>query len=129
MNRERVKAIVMLVVVFAAGAASGIAGTRLVAARKMTHLAEAGSEATRRDLLLRVLDRKLSLTAEQRTQAERILALRGPEAEQVLSESEPRLREIRKTTYAEIRVLLTSDQQHEFDRLVERFESRRRRRF
>ena len=83
-----------------------------------------------RDFQARLLERfssKLKLTAEQRTQVAAILDVKRQKIDALRAEIQPRFKEIRASTAAEIRQLLTLEQQQKFDIMNAEFEAKSKR--
>ena len=78
----------------------------------------------------RLLDRfssKLKLTPGQRNQVAAILETKRQRMEALRAEVRPRFEELRASTSAEIRQLLTSDQQQKFDTMQAELDARKKR--
>jgi Spy/CpxP family protein refolding chaperone len=69
--------------------------------------------------LIERLQRDLDLTSEQRTQIEQIFEARRPRLEAVQREVQARAAEEQRDLQAEIRTVLTPEQQQRFDRWLE----------
>jgi Spy/CpxP family protein refolding chaperone len=130
---SKLLAMVVLVATFVAGALSGAAVHRVLAAASAGSGVAArgdGSEEGRRgrgsldDRLLAELD----LNAEQRVRVDSVLERRRREMEAFWDTTGPRVREIVDTTRAEIRLLLTPSQRAEYDRLREEWRREHRER-
>jgi Spy/CpxP family protein refolding chaperone len=74
--------------------------------------------------LLERFSRKLSLTPEQRTKVGAILEEKGRKMKSLWQDTRPKFDEVRKSTSAEIRALLTPEQQTKFDALQQKMEAR-----
>ena len=70
-----------------------------------------------RGRLLAHLSRRLHLSAEQRSEVERIVEAKRRKLDALRSELHPRFDEVRESARREIRKLLDARQQEEFDRL------------
>src|SRR5690606_39687104 len=104
-------AVLALLVVFAAGVAAGVAGTRLLAAHATPDAAAPpGRQALGPDA--RILD-GMELTAQQWTAIETILMRHRAEAVRAWQDVAPRFREIVASARLEIRDVLTPEQQQE----------------
>jgi Spy/CpxP family protein refolding chaperone len=101
-KRARVTGVLMLAVVFAAGALAGAATMRVVSADE-THVMRSQKPAP--DLLDR-----LELTPEQRERVDVILERRRSEMEEFWDEHRPALRAIADSARAELRSVLTPEQ-------------------
>lgn len=112
-RRARLLGIALLLATFVAGGLGGAAMTRALQATQAPPAAGPPTPCERRQ---RILD-QLDLTAEQRAQVDRILERRRAETEHFWDSAGPRLRVITDSTRAEIRALLTPEQQAEYDRL------------
>jgi len=108
-SRSRLIGLALLAAAFVAGAA-----TAVVADRLMTSQAIMGTTITRD--MSRVLD-QLSLTSQQRMQAEAIIDRSAPRTEQTMLEVAERLRSISDSVDAELRSILTAEQRKRLDSL------------
>jgi len=77
--------------------------------------------------MLWALDRKLSLSGEQRERIEGILAAHSAEFAAIARRSEPELEPLMDHVQLEIRATLTPDQLGKFDELATRLKERHRR--
>jgi Spy/CpxP family protein refolding chaperone len=123
----RLRAAGALLVVFALGAATGSAATHYRAARSLHHFLDAPPSEARRKAIVWALDHHLSLSSEQRTQIEAILAAHSPELTAIARRNEPELSPIMDRMQDEMRATLTPRQQAKFDSLTTHFRDRRRR--
>jgi hypothetical protein len=123
----RLRAVGTLVVVFACGAATGAAGTRYTTSRSIHHLLDAPPTEARRRAMVWAIDRKLSLSSEQRERIEAILAAHSGEFTAIALRTEPELAPLMDQVESEIRASLTPEQQPKFDELAKKFKDRRRR--
>lgn len=87
-----------------------------------------GSPERRYERLLKRFNSKLKLTVEQKTSVGTILDNKRKKIELMRAEAKPRFEELRATTRAEIRKVLTPEQQEKFDVMQSRWESRRKKR-
>jgi Spy/CpxP family protein refolding chaperone len=108
----RTRGILLLLVCFAAGAAVGVAGDRVL--RR-----ERGQSIKLESSLPELLD-KLDLTREQRQAADSLLTRRTPRAEAVMREAIPRLAAIADSVDTDFRALLTPAQRVKLDSLRHR---------
>jgi Spy/CpxP family protein refolding chaperone len=123
----RLRAVGTLVAVFACGAATGAGVTRYTTSRSMHHLLDAPPTEARRRAMVWALDRKISLTSEQRERIEAILAAHSGEFSAIALRTEPELAPLMDRVESEIRATLTPEQQPKFDELSAKFKERRRR--
>lgn len=127
MKQPRMKAIVVIVLVFLLGGVTGGALTRWVVARKLSELLESDPVTVRQRVILFALDRKLDLSDGQRARASRILASQRPEFAAVARKLDAELRPLRARTATRIRAVLEQGQRRQFDRLMEGLEAKLRR--
>ena len=127
MISPRLRAVATLVAVFACGAATGAAVMRYTASRSIHHLLDAPPTEARRRAMVWAIDRKLSLSSEQRDRIEAILAAHSGEFTAIALRTEPQLAPLMAQVESEIRATLTPDQQPKFDALATKFKERRRR--
>jgi Spy/CpxP family protein refolding chaperone len=119
-SQLRLKALAVLVGVFLLGAATGVGVTLAYSEHKLAQLGPDGSRRNERrlDALTRVLD----LTPAQREAIGAILRRQEPEARTRMRESMEQcgqsLRDHKLKVDAEIRALLTPEQQQRFDQLA-----------
>jgi hypothetical protein len=123
----RLRAAATLIAVFALGAATGAAVTRYTTSRSVHHFLDASPSEARRQAMVWALDRKLSLSGEQRERIEAILAAHNPEFAAIARRTEPELNPLMDRVHAEIRATLTSEQQGKFDELATKLKERHRR--
>ena len=98
----------LLALAFVTGASAGVAGDRLLAPQTRLRI-------TTTDMS-RVFDR-LGLTGRQRVQAESIAARSAPRSHAIMLETAERLRAVADSVDAELRAILTPEQQRMLDSL------------
>lgn len=115
------KLIGILLGVFVLGAATGSALTRFFVHRQMAGLFGPEGERSRR-FKLRALSRRLDLSASQERAVGEIMRRHSPERRRLMREAMqacgPRMRAHKAAVDAEIRQLLSPEQQKRFDELV-----------
>jgi Spy/CpxP family protein refolding chaperone len=116
LGRVRLQGIALLALAFAAGALGGMALERVRASRARPE--PPGWMPMRGDLPPGFGG--LGLTAEQREQIQAIFRASRPRTDSVLQASLPRLQAIQDSVRAEIRAVLTPDQQRMFDEMESR---------
>ena len=122
-NRGNIKALLVLVGVFAGGAGTGIAATTAWTHHKLIRSLEHGGWP-HNEQRMRALQHALDLTAQQRSTIAAILERQAPERRRLMREilrqcGEP-VREYKTKADAEIRAALNPDQQVRFDTLAKR---------
>jgi hypothetical protein len=122
----RAKALLILLAVFLAGAATGSAVAVHVAARRMRALFEGEPQLVLPRLYGATLDRRLHLTADQRRAVERIVEDDHAERARIGQTVYPQLVELRRRRHARIREVLTAEQRVMFDPMIQELELRRR---
>ncbi len=127
MISPRLRAAATLIAVFALGAATGAAGMRYVTYRSVHRFLDAPPWEARRRAMMWAIERNLTLTGDQRTRIEAILAGHGPELAAIARHSEPEVEALTDRIHAEIRATLTPDQLAPFDELAARIKERHRR--
>lgn len=123
---RRWKAVVLLVLTFAAGAVFGIAADHLYLLRSRQMYPRAGVEHISKRVVER-LDRTLDLTTGQRQQVERIVRERTTRVDAVWKSVEPRVREEIRRADREIEALLNAEQKRKFAELRAKWQQRARR--
>jgi Spy/CpxP family protein refolding chaperone len=113
----------LLIAAFVAGALAGAAGDRLLHAGEPRFHEARGRHGHDR---MAVFIDELDLSSQQRARVEAALERRRPQAEAIWESVKPRLRAQIDSTNAEIRALLTPEQQEAFDRKLRELEQRRR---
>lgn len=121
----RFRAILLLVLTFAAGLATGIAGDRLVLLRQRRILPSTGLQMVS-ERVIRQMDRRLDLSGEQESEIRGILEQRRRRIDSIWAEVQPRVQEQIARSHNEIRKTLTAEQQAEFDRMVVQWKRRAR---
>jgi Spy/CpxP family protein refolding chaperone len=117
-KRARLMGLVVLVVMFAIGALTGAATMRVATGEESDPRARSESERPG-------LFETLQLTEEQQTQVDEIMERRRAEVDAFGKENGPQLRAIMDSARAEIRAVLTPEQQA----LEEQFRAERRRHY
>jgi hypothetical protein len=126
MKRVKLWVALVLVAVFSLGAASGGGIVYLAVGHRIRAIMQGPPEQTETKAIVMVLHRALHLTAVQRDQVTRVLLAHRSETNAVRRTIEPQLQGLRAQQKDEIRALLNSSQQAQFDVLYARFEERRR---
>jgi Spy/CpxP family protein refolding chaperone len=125
--KPKVKGVLLLLLVFLLGAASGALGLGLYQARTGWWSARRDS-ARLQQVLLRRLTRELDLRPDQRQQVEALLRESREEFRRLRVEIRPRFRDIRERTRDRIRGILDPEQQARFEALADRWERQAERR-
>ena len=115
-----------VLVSFVLGVMVGAAGVRWCAPYYF-HRHWGGKESQAR--LLERFDSKLKLTPEQRSQVAEILDGKRQKIDALRAEIRPKFEEIRSSTSAEIRGLLTPEQQKKFDAMQIEWEAQAKKRY
>ncbi len=123
MSKITVKAVAGVIVVFVLGVITGVLGTGLVIRHGIREFAERAPDR-HRDVLMRRLTRELTLTDAQRPQAEAIVQSGGQEIRRLLQQSHTDFSEIMQRKTAELKTILTPEQQQRLDRMLERLQKR-----
>lgn len=121
--RTRLLAALLLLLVFAAGVAAGVAGDRFYLIRERRVLPTTGLDLVS-NRIVATLERELDLTAGQREQIESILERRKSRIESIWAEMRPKVRGEVEATNAEIERLLSPEQRKKFERLRARWKER-----
>lgn len=123
MSKLTVKAIAGVCVVFVLGVITGVLGTGIVVRRGIRQFVERAPDA-HRSILMRRLTRELQLTEAQRPQVEAIVQSGGQEIRALMQQSHTDFSAIMQRRTAELKALLTPEQQQQLDRMVERLQQR-----
>jgi hypothetical protein len=126
LNRTRLRAAVLLVVVFVAGAIAGGALAVKLSMHGLTAILEGDPRQALSSLYGAVLGRRLHLTDEQRSAVVRIVDEDHAELARLGRTLYPEMSGMRRRRHARIRALLTPAQQAEFDVMAADYERRRR---
>ncbi len=102
-----------IVIAFVLGGCVGFAAAQVCPFGRFHHHRWGGGRFEQQ--LLDRFSSKLNLTSEQRGQVATILEAKRQKMDALRAEIKPRFEEIRTSTSAEIRQLLTADQQRRFD--------------
>jgi hypothetical protein len=103
---------VKAVIIFIVGVLLGVAGTGFY----IHHcFARAWVNSGNHKHIVDVLDSKLGLTPDEKIKIEKIFDNAAPSMETVRVETNAKLKTIRENTSAQVRLLLTSDQQQKYD--------------
>lgn len=119
-KRARAVGMLVLVLMFAAGALTGAVTMRVAGADESNPRTRAESREARPDLFA-----KLGLTAEQQSQVDAIMERRRGEVDAFWEKHGPRLRAITDSARAEIRAVLTPEQRA----IEEQFRAERRKHY
>ncbi|MGB6545835.1 MAG: hypothetical protein WA871_08355 [Candidatus Acidiferrales bacterium] len=120
------KAIAWLVVVFVLGIALGVVGTYVVTTRVFARGADERTPASQRAHYLDRLDHELNLTADQQKQIDGILAGVQSRYDAIHQSVVPQFDQARQDGRAQIRQLLTPEQQPKFDDFMKRMDEERK---
>ncbi|MGB6430229.1 MAG: hypothetical protein WBF06_06560 [Candidatus Acidiferrales bacterium] len=120
------KAIAWLLVVFALGLALGMLGTYVVTTRVFARSGDDHSPAAQRAQYIDRLDRELDLTDAQQKQIDGILTSVQARYEAIHQTVAPEYDQARQDGRAQIRQLLTPDQQPKFDDFMKRVDEERK---
>ncbi|MGB6200668.1 MAG: hypothetical protein WBF35_14075 [Candidatus Acidiferrales bacterium] len=120
------KAIAWLVVVFGLGIALGVVGTYVVTTRVFARGADERTPASQRAHYLDRLDHELNLTADQQKQIDGILAGVQSRYDAIHQSVVPQFDQARQDGRAQIRQLLTPEQQPKFDDFMKRMDEERK---
>lgn len=124
----------LLVITFVAGALAGAAVIRVVSAESRDEKALSAPQprpmrgSSRRLLLDDAFAREIGLTTEQRTKLKSIFDRRDVEAKQMWDSFEPQLKQFGQQVHAEVREVLTPEQQAQFDAAIEKRRGERKKR-
>ncbi len=122
-NRTNIKALLVLVGVFAGGTGTGAAAMLAWSHHRMVGFLERGG-SPHNDQRMRALQHALGLTAQQRTSIASILERQAPERRRLMGEMMQKcgdpVRSHKAQVDAEIRAVLNPDQQQRFDQLAKR---------
>jgi hypothetical protein len=128
MNTEQAnrKAVVWLVLVFVLGVALGALGTYVVTTRVFAHGPDGFNPAALRAHYLDSLNHELSLTGDQQKQIDGILAGVQARYDAIHQSVVPQYDQARLDGRAQIRQLLTPEQQPKFDDFMKRMDEERK---
>ena len=141
-TKEFMKASAVLLIVFAAGAGTGYVGGHKYAEYKFINEYKSRSDApkplarmtrARRarsgNRFMRRLERDLNLNPAQRVNVDRALQRHYERIRDIRSHMSPQINSIMQEIRNDVRSFLDNEQQTSFDRIVEKFEERRKRRW
>ena len=141
-TKEFMKASAVLLIVFAAGAGTGYVGGHKYAEYKFINEYKSRSDApkplarmtrARRarsgNRFMRRLERDLNLNPAQRVNVDRALQRHYERIRDIRSHMSPQINSIMQEIRKDVRSFLDNEQQTSFDRIVEKFEERRKRRW
>lgn len=123
LGRVRLQGILLLALAFGAGIAAGMAVERVRAARAVPP-AWRGPDARGPGMRQLAVFDELGLTEEQRTRIRAIIEASRPIVDSVLRSSMPAVQAVHDSVRAEIRAVLTPEQQRRFDELEPQWEPR-----
>ena len=141
-TKEFMKASAVLLIVFVAGAGTGYVGGHKYAEYKFINEYKSRSDApkplarmtrARRarsgNRFMRRLERDLNLNPAQRVNVDRALQRHYERIRDIRSHMSPQINSIMQEIRNDVRSFLDNEQQTSFDRIVEKFEERRKRRW
>jgi hypothetical protein len=120
------KAVAWLAVVFVLGIAIGILGTYVVTTRVFAYAPTDRNPAAQRAHYIDRLDHELNLTGDQQKQIDGILSSVQARYNTIHQSVEPQYDQARQDGRAQIRQLLTPDQQPKFDDFMKRMDDERK---
>ena len=122
MVRSTWKAVLLLILTFALGAATGLLAGRGFGYRKSHHAHFHGTEG-----YLRFLDRQLDLSPEQQDSIAAILERQRSAMDSLWREIGPQIETLRLTIRSEIRAHLTPSQQQKYQAMTQEYDAKWRR--
>lgn len=122
MNRTKIKAIAGILIVFLIGVVIGILGTGIFIRRQLRQFGT--EEHSFGNFFMRRLSRNLKLTDAQKPEVEKILKSTEVEMRELLQNSMDEFAEIMQRRNAQLKELLTPEQQEKLDELLERMRKR-----
>jgi hypothetical protein len=125
-NQANRKAIAWLVVVFVLGAALGVVGTYVVTTRVFAFGSNDHNPATQRAHYIDRLDHELNLTADEQKQIDGVLTGVQARYDSIHQSVAPQYDQVRQDGRAQIRQILTPDQQPKFDDFMRRIDDERK---
>jgi len=120
------KAVAWLVVVFVLGVALGVLGTYVVSTRVFAHGPDDHNPAAQRAHYLDSLGHELDLTGDQQKQIDGILVSVQARYDAIHQTVAPQYDQARQDGRAQIRQLLTPEQQPKFDDFMKRMDEERK---
>jgi len=120
------KAIVWLVMVFVLGVALGVVGTYVVTTRVFARGQEQHTPAAARAHYIDRLTRELNLTEDQQKQIDAIIASVQARYDAIHQSVVPQFEQARQEGRAQIRQVLTPEQQPKFDDFMKRVDEERK---
>ena len=135
-TKEFMKASAVLLIVFAAGAGTGyVGGHKYAEYRSLKERKTFGAREVRArraksgNRFMRRLERDLNLNPAQRENVDRALQRHYERIRDIRSHMSPQINSIMQEIRNDVRSFLDNEQQTSFDRIVEKFEERRKRRW
>jgi ATP-dependent Clp protease ATP-binding subunit ClpA len=120
------KAVAWLAIVFVLGIAIGVLGTYVVTTRVFAFAAADHNPATQRAHYIDRLDHELNLTGDQQKQIDAILSSVQANYNAIHESVEPQFDQARQSGRAQIRQILSPDQQPKFDDFMKRMDDERK---
>lgn len=120
----KVRAGLVLSVVFLAGIGVGVGGTRFLSHRHAREMAKLSPEVRHGRAMVHMLSRRLDLSHEQREKVRAIVETHRADFERLREGEVERKKPVRERVRGEIREVLTDAQRQKFDEIVEEMESR-----
>jgi Spy/CpxP family protein refolding chaperone len=120
MNKTKLKVIAGILVVFLLGAIIGALGTGVFVVHRIRRFAE-GGPALQKTWFMKRLTRRLHLTDAQKPEVEKILDQTEKDVSTFMQKSLSEFAEIMERRNAQLKEILTPEQQKELDEMFERF--------
>jgi hypothetical protein len=121
----RTKLGAMLAAVFVLGAVTGAASWHVFSARAQIDMFDAAHAGSRHGVFVWSLERKLDLSAQQKSKIEQILADYDLATDAVRRPVDPRVAALKDQMRSDVRATLTPDQQSKYDILVAELDAAR----
>jgi uncharacterized membrane protein YciS (DUF1049 family) len=123
---NRFKLATGIVLIFALGALCGVLGSGMYFKHRIDHFRESGPQ-TRKEMLMKRLTRRLELTPQQQEKVAIIFEEMREQLFSLRAKHKPDLERIREQGHARIKVILSVEQQIQFDEMMARLKKRRHR--
>jgi len=120
LSRTKLGAVLALVAAFVLGAVAGAYGMRGQMLRGFTQRMAGPPGRARMEFRIEAMSRTLGLTPEQRQKIDQIMTAHEEERRQLMERCAPDGQSLREKVDAEIRAVLTPEQQKKFDALPRR---------
>lgn len=124
MNKAKIKVIVGVLLVFLLGVVTGVLGTGIMIRHGIRKFTQRSPDSSHTSLFMKKLSRELNLTETQKPDVEKIVEEAEVEIRDMIRNSRGEFEKIMQQRHAQLRELLTPEQQQQLDEMFTRMRDR-----